>query len=208
MQIAFRKLAGVGSDCQTRRERVQIILDLFRHWFLPSSTTINNVYPYVNLFHAAQLENCLKVIGTPCTGCFPSIIDDRDVGGGGGGGGGGSGGGSGSGSEGGGGEGGGSGGGGGEAGGGGYEVGRGGVGGDGGGGQSGGGDGGGDGGAGGGGSGAPCREVIGQLVWSPPPYSAIPALFENEEGVKSNRDIDASISPALAPVSETTMIAI
>eukprot|EP00904_Undaria_pinnatifida_P013737 jgi/Undpi1/9494/HiC_scaffold_27.g11950.m1 len=148
----------------------------------------------------APLENCLKVIGTPCTGCFPSIIDDRDVGGGGGGGGGGSGGGSGSGSEGGGGEGGGSGGGGGEAGGGGYEVGRGGVGGDGGGGQSGGGDGGGDGGAGGGGSGAPCREVIGQLVWSPPPYSAIPALFENEEGVKSNRDIDASISPALAPV--------
>ena len=154
------------------------------------------MYPYVNLFHAAQLENCLHAIGTPCTVCFPSIIDGRDVGGSGSGGGGGRGGGGG-------------GGGGGEGGGGVYEVVGGGVGDDGGGGKSGGGDGEGDGGAGGGGGGAPCREVTGQLVWSPPPYSAIPALFENDEGgVESNRDIDASILPALAPVSATITITI
>lgn len=51
------------------------------------------MYPYVNLFHAAQLETCLHAIGTPCALCSPSICGERDDGGDGGGGGGGSGGG-------------------------------------------------------------------------------------------------------------------
>ena len=165
---------GVGNACWSRINSLASTLALvcvnaiIAHWrFSPCAP-----------FYAPQLKSRLDAAEAPCAVCFPSTRGGGRGGGGGGGGGGRGGGGGGSG------------------GGDGSEGGGGDAGGGGGGGSfvNGEGDGGGGGGERGGDNGdtgAAGREVIGQLVWSPPPYSSAPPLADVADVVGSDRDLAA-----------------
>eukprot|EP00904_Undaria_pinnatifida_P013735 jgi/Undpi1/9492/HiC_scaffold_27.g11948.m1 len=168
--IYLRNLEWFMPELETTLER----LHFFEHEQVPGlQRALHRCEQTVEL-----LKSRLDAAEAPCAVCFPSTRGGGRGGGGGGGGGGRGGGGGGSG------------------GGDGSEGGGGDAGGGGGGGSfvNGEGDGGGGGGERGGDNGdtgAAGREVIGQLVWSPPPYSSAPPLADVADVVGSDRDLAA-----------------